>query len=100
MVWKKCNIDKSRVVGFPLHIATFIPPFIASVRDILIMAWRDPVVLVAIIGARGTIIAAVITSIVAPSIFTPRSTPTATPSPTPTPTHTARPTPRSTPTPP
>ena len=42
------------------------------------MAWRDPVVLVAIIGARGIIIAAVITYIVAPSIFTPRSTPTAT----------------------
>ena len=62
------------------------------------MAWRDLVVLVAIIGiigATGTIIAA---SIVAPSIFTPRSTPKATPSPTPTIIHTARPTPRSTPT--
>lgn len=55
VVWKRCNIDKSRVVGFPLHIATFIPPFIASVREILIMAWRDPVVLVAIIGVRGII---------------------------------------------
>lgn len=36
--------------------------------------WKDPMVLVGIIGATGTIVAAVITSIVAPTLFTPRLT--------------------------